>query len=603
MLSQRSLELQKVDIQQKGKAKYVIDGEEYFAEEAAIKTYEDLGYNALWAENTYWWTIMALLFWDVIFAKVRGAVVFASGGDEIDVDPGDARFKQLFDFTVKTNGMPVDFFTPKFYERRKSLIKNRIQELRSNSIEHLLSEAYKSNYGKTCRPIEDWSKYSLDELLVATQQLDSDKLLKLLERLIDNFSDNRAGLPDLIVYRDDDFFFAEVKSERDKVSEKQKEWHSFLSEELGLNIELCLINHTAAQIKKMASSNKVTSKEAIITFGSSTSKKWEEALSFIKQQDTCFTQGEGKQQVHGARFSLSDIEKLYKMLDLTSGWKTQRIEIDGEVVKSTELRDSLWCFREKVKRKASLDYCKKGDYDNKQNKFGCRNLYLRELENDWWEDYGYVDTAKGEWMFDRERIYGEVQERTHRLRFCPLFDDGKITKLLKKLPERINPKVDKDWAFISNDRSKWFWHQNKWMNSFGQTSFPGYNLMVGVQKLDKDDKKNATWLAKNSNITISFETSRGSKSISSQGSKQKSGCFIATAVYGDFEAPQVRTLRAFRNNYMEKTTLGRLFIRIYYRISPPIASHINRHSVQCIFVRKVLDAVVKIIEKANINTL
>lgn len=46
------------------------------------------------------------------------------------------------------------------------------------------------------------------------------------------------------------------------------------------------------------------------------------------------------------------------------------------------------------------------------------------------------------------------------------------------------------------------------------------------------------------------------------------GCYIATAVYGSYDCPQVWTLRRFRDNTLSKTWYGRAFISIYYSISP-----------------------------------
>lgn len=51
-------------------------------------------------------------------------------------------------------------------------------------------------------------------------------------------------------------------------------------------------------------------------------------------------------------------------------------------------------------------------------------------------------------------------------------------------------------------------------------------------------------------------------------SVQNGGCYIATAVYGSYDCPQVWTLRRYRDKTMSKNIFGRLFIRIYYSISP-----------------------------------
>lgn len=49
-----------------------------------------------------------------------------------------------------------------------------------------------------------------------------------------------------------------------------------------------------------------------------------------------------------------------------------------------------------------------------------------------------------------------------------------------------------------------------------------------------------------------------------------SGCYVATAVYGSYDCPQVWTLRRYRDNTLAETWYGRAFIRTYYAISPTL---------------------------------
>lgn len=53
-------------------------------------------------------------------------------------------------------------------------------------------------------------------------------------------------------------------------------------------------------------------------------------------------------------------------------------------------------------------------------------------------------------------------------------------------------------------------------------------------------------------------------------STKKSGCYIATAVYGSYDCPEVWTLRRYRDNTLAKTWYGRAFIRTYYAVSPTL---------------------------------
>ena len=48
------------------------------------------------------------------------------------------------------------------------------------------------------------------------------------------------------------------------------------------------------------------------------------------------------------------------------------------------------------------------------------------------------------------------------------------------------------------------------------------------------------------------------------------GCYVATAVYGSYDCPQVWTLRRYRDYTLAETWYGRAFIHTYYAISPTL---------------------------------
>lgn len=56
----------------------------------------------------------------------------------------------------------------------------------------------------------------------------------------------------------------------------------------------------------------------------------------------------------------------------------------------------------------------------------------------------------------------------------------------------------------------------------------------------------------------------------------KTKCFIAAACCGSYDAHEVWILRAYRDEVLEKTISGRLFISVYYFLSPPVAKYIER---------------------------
>lgn len=64
---------------------------------------------------------------------------------------------------------------------------------------------------------------------------------------------------------------------------------------------------------------------------------------------------------------------------------------------------------------------------------------------------------------------------------------------------------------------------------------------------------------------------------------QSGGCYIATAVYGSYDCPEVWVLRRYRDFCLAKTARGRAFIKVYYAISPTIVKMFGNNA----FIRSV----------------
>lgn len=76
---------------------------------------------------------------------------------------------------------------------------------------------------------------------------------------------------------------------------------------------------------------------------------------------------------------------------------------------------------------------------------------------------------------------------------------------------------------------------------------------------------------------------------------KSAGCFIATAVFGTPLAEEINILRAWRDNSLLTNPFGRLFVRFYYIVSPPIArliskSEKSKRTVR-FFIRKILSMI------------
>ena len=78
--------------------------------------------------------------------------------------------------------------------------------------------------------------------------------------------------------------------------------------------------------------------------------------------------------------------------------------------------------------------------------------------------------------------------------------------------------------------------------------------------------------------------------------KQTSGCFIATAAYGTPFAEEIDVLRNWRDEVLEASYPGRLFIRAYYSLSPPVADNISESDGKRKIVRIALGPIVKVLK-------
>ena len=73
-----------------------------------------------------------------------------------------------------------------------------------------------------------------------------------------------------------------------------------------------------------------------------------------------------------------------------------------------------------------------------------------------------------------------------------------------------------------------------------------------------------------------------------EGQEKESQCFVVTAVYGTPLAQEVNTMRVFRDEFLLRYKAGRLFVNIYYRVSPPVAKFISSRRSLKSLLRTVL---------------
>ncbi len=132
----------------------------------------------------------------------------------------------------------------------------------------------------------------------------------------------------------------------------------------------------------------------------------------------------------------------------------------------------------------------------------------------------------------------------------------------------------------------------KWARDYhGFVQMPG-DIPDKVQEVTKKYGQRALSFAPDDIKPYYFRVMQtNSKNINNpvEESKNKKGCYVATAVYGSYDCPEVWVLRRYRDFSLDKSFFGRFFIRMYYAISPTVVKVFGKTKWFNRFWKKRLD--------------
>ena len=80
------------------------------------------------------------------------------------------------------------------------------------------------------------------------------------------------------------------------------------------------------------------------------------------------------------------------------------------------------------------------------------------------------------------------------------------------------------------------------------------------------------------------------------------GCYVATAVYGSYDCPEVWTLRRYRDDKLARTFWGRSLIRIYYTVSPTVVRLVGNTGWFHRIWRRRLDKMVRALRERGFDS-
>ena len=178
----------------------------------------NLGFKVLITESVPFHVIFGVFMWLLIQDPADEHNRLASFGDRNAFENGTEE-KLISTF------LPEDFGSSVYYQRRKEAIKTHLESIPEDKDELLWTFDYQIYHSNDFRQYL-WAHRQSD---IETAKrilniLPPMKIKHILEFLIQDYYHRYLGWPDMLVFRDEQFFFAEIKSSKDKLSVDQKDW-------------------------------------------------------------------------------------------------------------------------------------------------------------------------------------------------------------------------------------------------------------------------------------------------------------------------------------------------------------------------------------------
>lgn len=205
-------------------------------EEFASHHFERKGYQALLTESRPFHVLFGIFMWMLIEDPDDPAVRIAGFGSR-DAVGVDGHREQVW------TSLPADFGVRGYSRRRACAVERHISSLPNNKEDLLWLFDYWLGPSESLRQYL-WAHDSED---VATARkiitiLPLDTTVRILRYLVTDYWQRFCGWPDVLFYNQDEFFFAEIKSSNDVLSEDQKNWIRGNSTELQLPFKVVKIH-------------------------------------------------------------------------------------------------------------------------------------------------------------------------------------------------------------------------------------------------------------------------------------------------------------------------------------------------------------------------
>lgn len=201
----------------------------------------------------------------------------------------------------------------------------------------------------------------------------------------------------------------------------------------------------------------------------SSSSAWMRALALLEAEPTHALTKTPAGTAHTVTFGEADIDRYQALMDIAGGWKGTSVAIDGTSVDADGIGRLIDCYRGCCGAGDRCGYCRGSEVTATaigpvQQLFPCRLVPISESNYLGWFLYGRM-AGDYVYMVDKARLREKVYQylRRHLAIHCPAFDREAVDRTIADLPEKIDPRKDRNWVY-----------RHGWVN--------GRYRVVGVEK-------------------------------------------------------------------------------------------------------------------------
>ena len=166
-----------------------------YPERGAIQLYKDTGWEAYHVENDIWRCLFGLIFWDELHCS---KTAFHSEFDKMPQSLKDGSFYQIFE----------------------KQIENTLESLNRDKTITSILKTIANHQGKR-NAIFNWRKVNIEILNKLIKYSPQNSLNEIMRKMAQNYAIMRDGFPDLLLIKNDNIKFIEIKAEGDIIRKNQ----------------------------------------------------------------------------------------------------------------------------------------------------------------------------------------------------------------------------------------------------------------------------------------------------------------------------------------------------------------------------------------------